>query len=261
MVRRVAISLPRLPTAFDGATIAVIADLHVHRGRHRAALEPLVEAVNARRPELIVLLGDLLHRAGESDGQLAPLAGLQAPLGVYACLGNHEHGFMWYSRYVKPSAPSVEEWRARLAALGITLLHNEAHPIARGKARLWLVGVGDAYSGNDDLAAALRGVPEEEFRLVITHSPDLLDDPHVPHVDLFLAGHTHGGQVRLPGIGAVWAPCRRARQRASGLLHVGPASAYVSRGVGEGFPLRLFCPRELPLITLRPPPWVRATRH
>jgi predicted MPP superfamily phosphohydrolase len=235
MIRRVAISLTRLPSAFDGTTVAAIADLHLRRGRPTAAVEQLVEAVNARRPELVVLLGDLLHRARGSAEPLAPLAGLQAPLGVYACLGNHEHGFMWYSRYLKPSAPSVEEWRARLAELGITLLHNEA--------------------------AALRGVPEDEFRLAITHSPDLLDDPNAAHLDLLLAGHTHGGQVRVPGIGALWAPCRRPRRRASGLLHIGPALAYVSRGVGEGLPLRLFCPRELPLITLRPPPWVRATRH
>jgi predicted MPP superfamily phosphohydrolase len=261
MIRRVAISLTRLPSAFDGTTVAAIADLHLRRGRPTAAVKQLVEAVNARRPELVVLLGDLLHRARGSAEPLAPLAGLQAPLGVYACLGNHEHGFMWYSRYLKPSAPSVEEWRARLAGLGITLLHNEARPIARGKVRLWLVGVGDAYCEHDDLAAALRGVPEDEFRLAITHSPDLLDDPKATHLDLLLAGHTHGGQVRLPGIGALWAPCRRPRRRASGLLHVGPALAYVSRGVGEGLPLRLFCPRELPLITLRPPPWVRATRH
>jgi predicted MPP superfamily phosphohydrolase len=253
VISDVAISLPRLPAAFDGLTVAVIADLHLHRGRRPMTVARLVSAVNARRPELIVLPGDLLHRARGSVERLRPLAGLQAPLGVYACLGNHEHGFMWYSRCLKPSAPSVEEWRARLAALGIVLLHNEAHSIARGEERLWLVGVGDAYCQRDDLAAALRAVPEGEFRLAITHSPDLLDDPRAAHLDLLLAGHTHGGQIRLPGIGPLWAPCRRPRARASGLLHAGPTLAYVSRGVGEGLPLRLFCPRELPLITLRAP--------
>lgn len=255
MVERIGVSLPRLPAELDGLAIAVVADVHASRWKGgAAAVRRVVNLVNAVRADMIVVLGDVVHYGRQAAGYLSPLSELQAPLGIFACLGNHEHGFVWYSRYLGPwAAPTTERWRQFYAATGVRLLVNEAARVWRGGAPFWLVGVDDAYSGHDDLPAALRQVSGDGFRLAITHSPDVMDDPLAEELDLIVAGHTHGGQVRLPALGAVIAPCRRPRERAAGLMRMGTTAVYVTRGAGEGLPIRILCPRELPVLVLRRP--------
>ena len=259
MVERVTICLSGLPSAFDGTTVAVIADMHAglaHGGV--PAIKQIVRAANSLHPDIIVLLGDMVHNAHRATTYLPLLGELEAGQGIWACLGNHEHGFVWYSRYLGPSpVASVDQWRRMYAKAGIELLVNEATPVEKRGARIWLVGVDDAYSGNDDLPKALQSVDRNEFCLAITHSPDLVDNPRVDELDLVLAGHTHGGQVCLPLLGPLYAPCRKPRQRASGLIYTNRTAIYVTRGVGEGMPIRFRCPREMTLITLssgRQPP-------
>lgn len=253
MVEHVTIALPRLPAGFAGTTVAVISDLHagIRRGG-TPGVKRVVEEANALQPDIIVLLGDMVHKGRHASRYLPLLSELEAKEGIWAALGNHEHSFLWYSRYVGPSrGPSVEQWRPMYAEAGIELLVNEAIPLEKGGSRLWLVGVDDAYSGYDDLPAALQGVDKTEFCLAITHSPDLIDDPRIAEVDLVLAGHTHGGQICLPLLGPPLAPCRRPRERAAGLLRSSGTTMYVTRGVGEAMPIRFRSPREMPLITLR----------
>jgi len=252
IVERVTISLPRLPAEFDGTTVAVVSDIHAGPGRARTArARRTVEIVKSLTPDIIVLPGDTVHAVRDVDACLSALSELTAPYGIWASLGNHEHGFVWFSKYIG-TAPelSVDEWRQVYGGVGIGLLVNEARSIERNGARIWLLGVDDAYSGRDDLAATLDAVETDAFRLAITHSPDLLDDPRIGELDLVLAGHTHGGQVRIPGLGPLWAPCRRPRDRSGGLIRANGTLMYVTRGAGEGTPLRLFCPREVTLITL-----------
>ncbi len=253
MVERVTVSLPRLPAAFDGFTIAVIADLHAGRKRGGvAAIQEILGAANRLMPDVIALLGDIVHAPLQAERWLSFLSGLQPGQATFACLGNHEHGFVWFSRYLgaRPS-PSVDHWRRLYAQVGAQLLVNEAVATERGGERIWMVGVDDTYSGRDDLPTALRGVPSNEFCLAITHSPDIVDHARAGELDLVLASHTHGGQVCLPFLGPVWAPCRKPRARAAGLVRANGTTMYVTRGVGEGLPIRLACPRQLPLITLR----------
>jgi predicted MPP superfamily phosphohydrolase len=252
-VNRIEVPLRRLPAGLDGLTVALVADVHASRGRGGdAAVHRVIDIVNAAGPDLVVLLGDIVHHGRDGPRYLPLLSRLHAPCGVFACLGNHEHGFVWYSRYLGPSpTPAVDEWRQLYANAGVRLLVNESARVERHGALLWLVGVDDVYSRHDDLPAALQQVPDGAFRLAITHSPDLVDDPRANELDLIVAGHTHGGQVHVPGIGAIAAPCRHPRTRAAGLLHVGSTTLYVSRGLGEGLPIRLGCPRELPVLVLR----------
>jgi len=252
MVERVTIALSSLPPEFDAITLAVVADLHAGtRYRDSTAVGEAVEITNSLQADIIVLLGDLVHGIGRADPCLSLLSGLKAKEGVWACLGNHEHGFVWYSRYLGPSAaPSVDEWRKLYADAGIELLANEARPLPRPRSRIWLLGVDDAYSGHDDLPAALAQVCTREFCLALTHSPDLIDDTRIGEVDLVLAAHTHGGQIRLPLVGPLFAPCRRLRERASGLVHANGTTMYVTRGAGEALPVRINCPREISLVTL-----------
>lgn len=256
MIERMNMPLAGLPPELDGLTVAVISDIHLGApglGLEHARL--VVRQTNAAEPDIIVLLGDVVHSWQGGRAHLPPLADLRAPEGVWACLGNHEHGFIWVHRYLgEATGPPVGHWRRVFGELGIELLVNEARPLRRGGARAWIVGVDDAYSGADNLSAALREARTDEVCLAITHHPNLIDDPLARHVDLLLAGHTHGGQVHVPVIGPVHVSCRRPRQRAKGLVRANGTVMYVTRGVGEGLPLRLGCPRELPVITLRAAP-------
>ncbi|MGD9497074.1 MAG: metallophosphoesterase [Armatimonadota bacterium] len=256
MITPVDLHLAALPAEFDGLTVAAISDVHaeVRLGGARG-VRALVEQVNAARPDLIVLLGDIVHHPRNAHRVLPLLEGLQAREGVWACLGNHEHGFVWFSRYFgRWPGPSVEEWRELYRRIGAELLVNEARPLPRGGARIWLLGVDDAYSGRDDLRAALAQADAAEFCLAATHHPDLVERAQIGAVDLLLAGHTHGGQVHIPVLGPVHVSCHKPRQRAMGLVRANGTLMYVTRGAGEGFPLRVGCPREIPLIRLCRPP-------
>ena len=253
MVEHVTIAFPRLPAGFDGTTVAVISDLHAGMRRGGTpGVKSVVEEANALQPDIIVLLGDMVHKGRHAGRYLPLLSELEARDGIWATLGNHEHSFLWYARYLGASPRlSVDEWRRMYAEAGIELLVNEAIPLEKGGSRLWLVGVDDAYSRCNDLPAALDGVNSNDFCLAITHSPDVVDDARIAEVDLVLAGHTHGGQICLPLLGPPSAPCRRPRERAAGLIRTRGTIMYVTRGVGEGIPIRFRCPREMPLITLR----------
>lgn len=252
VLEELSLTFPRLPRQFDGLTIAVISDLHAGRGHGtHAFVERVVHTVNSLQPDAIVLLGDLVHKVGCTPHFLPLLAQLRSTEGTWACLGNHEHEFMWYSPWLrKPPTHSVEEWRDWYRSIGARLLVNEAAPLERGGARLWLVGIDDPYTGRKDLPRALSATPAGEFRLLLSHSPDVLDDPRVNEVDLILAGHTHGGQVWIPGVGPFMGPCRKPAQRAAGLVRHNGTTMYVTRGAGEGLRLRVGCPREITLLTL-----------
>jgi predicted MPP superfamily phosphohydrolase len=250
LVHRVTIELPRLPHSFSGMTVAVVADLH---GRKRGAdfAAWLVRQVNELRADLTVLLGDMVHHPMHGPEVLPFLSGLKARHGVWACLGNHEYGCVWFSRHAGGRRhPPVEEWRLMYSDAGVRLLANEAVPISEGTERIWLAGIDDAYSGRADVQSALEGVDRDECILAITHSPDVVDADGVQAIDLVLAGHTHGGQIRIPGIGPLWAPCRHPRKRASGLVTGERTRLFVVRGVGEGTPIRICCPREIGLVEL-----------
>jgi hypothetical protein len=133
------------------------------------------------------------------------------------------------------------------------VLANEHVALERGGHRLYLAGVKDAsYSRLDDLPGALRGIPDEAPVIVITHSPDLVLKPMADRAALILAGHTHGGQVVFPWLGPLYIPTRLGRRRMSGLIEVNGGRVFINRGLGEVFPpMRLNCPPQIALITLR----------
>jgi hypothetical protein len=252
MIEYVELSMSNLPPEFSGVRIAVLADLHAGMGRNRQRrLERIVEMTNDLQPDHLVILGDTLHHPRQAPRYRPLLAKLTAREGKWAILGNHEHKHSWYSSWLAPQPLlGTEQWEKYYDGLGMELLVNESVAVTRGGARMWLVGLDDPYSGHADLERALRGTDAADFRLVLTHSPDAVDHPRSSDLDLFLAGHTHGGQIRLPGGRALYAPCRHPRLRAAGLVHVNGTTLYVSRGTGEGLPFRLNCPSEVTLLTL-----------
>lgn len=260
-VERVSVPIRGLPLALDGRRIAQLTDLHVSEFVGEEHVEQAVALAMRARPDLIALTGDYVsgkmndvtarvyRRAiGRLDGrsyvQIAgrALAGLSAPLGVYAVLGNHDH---WSDH----KRELIEE----LARAGAHVLRNEHVRIETRGERIWLAGVDDALVRRANFDQALRGVGEDGFRMLLAHEPDVADIAARHAIQLQLSGHTHGGQVRLPVLGALELP-QLGRRYPIGLQRVRGTDTlvYTSRGVGvTSPPVRFNCPPEVTVITLR----------
>ena len=209
-IRHYTITPPRWP-AGGRLTIAALADLHIYEpslSLDRAA--EIVDATNLLRPDLVVLLGDYGVSASHPDRVYAPreigavLAGLRAPLGVFAIAGNHD---WWNDKVAMLSRRGLPADLRALEAYRIQTLANTAVPLALpGSEPVWLVGLDSQWAfgigqGADDLSAALRQVPENAFAILLAHEPDIFQK--LPdRISLTLSGHTHGGQVRVFG----WSP-------------------------------------------------------
>jgi len=254
-VERVLLRLSELPPQLDGLTIAFLSDFHIKpNGSGVDIAERAVLLANESDPDIVLLGGDLVHWCGAVPHLIPVLRRLKSRHGVFAVLGNHDHHCPW--RFKKP-APwggkplTVDEWRKALEQANVRLLVNEAVELNINGANLWLVGVDDGYTGRSDLEKALRDVPERAFVILLSHSPDIVDEPGINRVALVLSGHTHGGQILLPLLGPFLAPCRDKYRRSQGLTKVGRVWLYVSRGVSAGLPLRFKCPPEVTLLTLK----------
>ena len=250
-VVKIEIPLARLPEAFDGLTIAQLSDFHYEGHFSVVPIRKAVESVHRLRPDLIVLTGDfvtvpvlertpLMVRALSMAAPCAEvLQELQAPLGRFAVLGNHDG----------------ELGGARIAGTlrdhGIPVLRNQAVPLERGASRLWVVGIDDVLRGEPDLGAAIEKIPANEATILLAHEPDFADESSLRPIDLQLSGHSHGGQIWIPGIGAPWLP-PLSRKYPRGMYKVGNLTLYTNIGIGTiHAPIRINCPPEITLITLR----------
>ncbi len=248
---RVEIVLRRLPGELDGFTIVQLSDFHYDPYFSVVPIEAAVCMSNELAPDLVVLTGDFVstpgfgnfarvRRAARQAGPCAHiLQSLRAPLGVWAVLGNHD------------ALSDPHHIEAALRAVDIQVLSNAAIPLAHAGRRLWLAGVQDVLAGAPDLKQALSGVPASEPVVLLAHEPDFADVvAHYP-VDLQLSGHSHGGQVRFPLLGAVYLP-RLARKYPEGLRQINRLTLYTNVGIGTlDIPVRWNCPPEVTLITLR----------
>ncbi|WP_345465293.1 metallophosphoesterase [Deinococcus carri] len=241
----------RLPGLQAPLRVAFLTDLHyglyVFAGRVRA----WVDAANAARPDLILLGGDFLDtRAGADPAPLlTELARLRAPLGVYGVWGNHDYGSFGQEEVGQDWPAHRQNLTAAFARAGIAVLRNTGQAV---RPDLWVGGVDDFICGQPDAAAALSGAGERAT-LLLSHNPDLLPELPGP-VGLVLCGHTHGGQIRLPLLGAPVVPSRYGQRYAMGWVTGAYGTpAYVSRGLGtSGLPFRNLCEPELTLLTLLP---------
>ncbi|HWC27632.1 MAG TPA: metallophosphoesterase [Solirubrobacteraceae bacterium] len=235
--------LPRWPAPLDGLRLAAIADLHAGAPHvDLAKLDRVVAAVNREHPELVALLGDYADPEVALGRRIAPeavaqrLAHLRAP--ALAVLGNHDWNH-W-----------GEQMLAALRRAGVTVLENDAVPIAVRGARLWAVGLADA-STHAPSFEALDAVPDGEPVLVLSHDPDVF--AHVPpRVALTLAGHTHGGQVNLPWVRERVTPSRHGARYAQGPVEEDGRHLFVTRGIGTSrLPVRFRAPPEVAALRLR----------
>jgi predicted MPP superfamily phosphohydrolase len=242
-VRRVTIAPAGLPAELHDYTICQISDLHRGLLVSEQFIRRGVQLANSLRADLMVVTGDFISdRSHYAVSCAEALSGLQAPDGVYGVLGNHDY---WN-----------DDPQAVIAALerkGIQLLTNRSVTLERGDVRWNLCGVDDWWAGKPDLGLALANVPDGAFKLLLCHEPDPADDAAKLGIPLQLSGHTHGGQVLLPGRRPLVTP-DFGHKYPVGLRRVeGTATqVYTNTGLGVIFPpLRINCPPEVTLITLQ----------
>lgn len=237
------LTIPCLPRELSGLRLVQLSDLHLGSNVDRELVRAGFAQALTLEPDLIVLTGDYVSSLanGEAAALEAELARLAAPLGVYAVLGNHDH---WADENVVAEA---------IRRSGVTLLRNEAVALRRGEGVLYLAGVDDYWERRADLGRALADVPPAGCVVLLAHEPDYADEvARDGRVALQLSGHSHGGQVRLPGLPPVLP--RHAKRYPEGLRQVGSLSVYTNRGLGlAGLPVRFNCPPEITLLELRAP--------
>lgn len=237
------ITIPRLPCALDGLRIAHVTDLHMSGRLTRAFFEHVVEAVNASKPDLVAVTGDIVEGDQFLDWLPPTLGKLRAKYGVFYVLGNHD-------RRATESRLKTVLSNEKLVHVGHEwkLLSINGTPlIIAGNELPWYKPA--ANLSNCSFNAAENWAP----RILLAHSPDQFEWAQRNDIDLMLAGHLHGGQVRLPLIGPIASPSAHGVRYVSGLFRCGNTLMHVSRGVSALAPIRINCPPEIATLVLRAP--------
>ena len=244
------VTIPNLPKALDGYRIAHLTDLHagVSDGARMDYLTRVVRHIDALKPDCVAVTGDLVNHTAFT---IEPVAELLATISVPVLIsfGNHDYA----PHTARPQAWTMlaDPLQAALEARGCTVLRNRAVFLTKGGARLWFVGLEDLYTTRFSPQIAYRGVNLGDTIVALSHNPDSANWLQYWGTKLILAGHTHGGQIRIPGLGAPILPLLNRRFE-QGLFPLRKqCQMYVSRGVGYLYQARLFCRPELPLIILR----------
>jgi predicted MPP superfamily phosphohydrolase len=240
--------LPRWPERLNGFTVALLSDFHYDPYFSVHPIRAAIPIVNSLRPDLIVLTGDFVTSPLVGNGRKAAFAAepcarllhqLSAPHGLWAIMGNHDE-----------NSDPRHVTRA-LQAENIQVLANQSEAIEHDGARFWLAGVNDVLGRTADLPKTLRRIPADEAVILLAHEPDFADEASRFPIDLQLSGHSHGGQVRVPLLPPLYLP-NLAKKYILGTYHIGPLTLYTNAGLGTvGVPMRLNCPPEITLITLR----------
>lgn len=235
VVDRVPIRLKNLHPALEGFTMLQMTDLHLYPLTQPSLIEKSVVMANSLNPDLVVMTGDYVWQVLDAIDELAPiLSGLNARYGVYSSLGNHDY---WLD---------AEVITATMEAAGLPVLVNQGLTIQQGGGSFYLAGLDDGWSGNPDLDATLEGARPGDPVILLCHEPDLADlFSKDGRVDLQLSGHTHGGQIRIPGIGALILPYL-GRKYDFGMYKIKDMLLYTNRGIGViSEPVRYNCPPEI----------------
>lgn len=255
--------IPNLPASWQGKKVAQLSDFQIglwgdNRGTARRAVAKIVEA----KPAVALVSGDFLYHPGKNIAPeidtavdiVRPL--VEAGIPTYAVLGNHDYGMS--SKKAQPKTEEAERLEQNLEAAGIEVLENEAVQLRSPDSNepLYLVGVDSLWANRDNVERALRDLPDNSPRITMMHNPDTFEQFPANSAPLAVAGHTHGGQVRIPGF-PQWSWLRFTQKDkvyadgwAKGYGEVGN-DLYVNPGIGMSMaPIRLFCPPELTFFYL-----------
>jgi uncharacterized protein len=239
-LKRVNIPLKALNPALQGLKIVQLSDIHLRPFTQIELVEKAVEMVNQLEADIVVFTGDYVLESADAIFELAPvLAKIQARHGRFAILGNHD---LW---------TNAQLVKKGLEENGIPVLINEGVNLSLEAGSLFLAGLDDGWSSIPDLDLALQDCPANTPVILLMHEPDFFDEfARDPRVSLQLSGHTHGGQVRLPGIGGFVLP-KYGKKYPHGLYQKGETWLYVNRGLGViSPPVRFNCRPEITEITL-----------
>lgn len=237
-IRDITISSPKIN---QNVSVVLLSDLHIDRASSTKDIEKLVSRVNSLKPDIITLTGDVIDdRVDLLTPQMEALSKLKSKYGVYVSFGNHE----LYN--------GIASWQKKFVEMGFILLFNNGTKI--GDTNIYLAGIPDSHTAsmspvlNVNFYKALKGSNLNQFKLLMSHTPDFVDYLSSKIIDLQLSGHTHGGQI-FPFHLLV----KNANKYLAGLYKVRGLKLYVSRGVGTWGPMmRFLAPSEITLISLQP---------
>ena len=236
-VEQLTLELVQYPVALPDLIIAHISDFHLGALGSAAILEQALEAVRLAKPHLIMMTGDFIDTEADIPQLQRHLETIEAPLGVYGCLGNHD-----YWNDPAQVARMVESY-------GITMLINEHRVIEHGGYAFVIAGVTDPWFGEAKLATALDGAPNEAPRILLAHCPDYFDEAIEAEIMLQLSGHTHAGHIAAPLLGPLVLPHLGVKYY-RGLYKHNHSVLYVNRGL-SGLPLRIGARPEVTILRLR----------
>ncbi|CEA14772.1 MULTISPECIES: metallophosphoesterase [Methanobacterium] len=236
--KEITIESDQIPAQFDGKKIVFLSDIHASPNFSQERIDGVVSQVNALNPDLVLLGGDYVD--GDSEyvqSTFASLSKLEAPLGVYAVLGNKD------PQYVTLNA---------IPDYGITYIGNKGTWIEENGSRIRLGGVGDYNNGAQIQNATTAVVTPQDFVILLSHNPDYFPKVDTSKVDLVLSGHTHGGQVTFFGL---WAPSTHSdygNKYRTGVIEENNSTLVVSNGLGTTIlPIRFFARPQILVITLK----------
>lgn len=230
-----------VPRSFQGLKIVLFSDIHLGFFYQPKHLTRLIDRIDQLEADVVCFTGDLLDDRSSLkvlEPSIELLARIQAPLGKFAVVGNHDY------------RAGIKETILGLEKAGFQVLKNEHVTLKKGEDHLTFVGVDDVLYGKPNLQLALEQSPKDGYRILLVHEPDFAHVPSPVPISLQLSGHSHGGQVRIP----FWGPIltsKLGRKFPAGLNHGVNGPVYTTRGVGTThLPIRFCCRPELTIITL-----------
>ncbi len=240
-VTRVSMKIDNLPEGFKNFRILILSDVHHGPFVPLIYIDYVVDMANTLKPDIVMLLGDYVHRDSKYIKPcINALGNIKSNYGTYAVLGNHDH---W---------EGAGKVRAAFKQNNMIDLSNRGIWLKKGKSRIRIGEVGDLWEDVQDLEAAVGSAREKDVMILLSHNPDFAEQIKGKYVDLMLSGHTHGGQVVLPFIGAPIIPSRYGKKYLYGKIKTENCQIFVSRGVGTITPpVRFRCAPEIVLITLK----------
>lgn len=240
IVERIELDFPNLPPSLEGFRLLHISDFHIDG--FQGLSDVVVQLLENQTFDLAVFTGDYRFHIEGCDAKVYPdmqriVSAIDSRLGIYGSLGNHDHA----------------EFVPRLEDLGIRMLVNESAELRHNDQSFWLLGVDDSHDYDcADLHEAAQGVPLEEFKILLAHAPELMEEAAMYQVQLCLGGHTHGGQICLPNGTPIIFNARCDREYGSGLWKYQDLHGYTSRGIGTSIcNVRFFCPPEITVFELK----------
>ncbi|WP_019152993.1 metallophosphoesterase [Robertmurraya massiliosenegalensis] len=236
---------PDFPAGFKSLKIVQFSDTHLGFQYTLQQLQELIVEINNQKPDILFFTGDLLdepNKYGEFERTISILKELEAPLGKYAVYGNHDHG-----------GYGTDIYKNIMEESGFIVMLNESIKISNDEDAIYLLGIDDAMLGRPDIREAISNVPDNAYKILLSHAPDLADSASNFNIQLQLSGHSHGGQIQIPFLGALVKP-PYGEKYYEGFYTIGepfPLTLYVNRGLGTTrLPFRFLSPPELTVFTL-----------